>query len=49
MLIPDFLANQFSVVENRFQTGFGFTDLPRKFKFQAQLNLVICGFFGGHI
>ena len=44
-----FLANRFSVVENRFQSDFWFYWPSQKFIFQAQLNLVIYGFFAGHI
>jgi len=43
------LANQFSIVENRFKTGFLFHWPSWKFIFQAQLNLVIYGFFASHI
>ena len=49
MLTPIPFANRFSVVENRFKTGFQFDWPLEKLKFQAQLNLVIFYFFGGHI
>jgi len=44
-----FFANRISVVLIRFKTGFRFQWPSYKFKFQAQLNLVIFDFFGGHI
>ena len=42
-----FIANRISVVENRFKTRDYWPSY--KFKFQAQLNLVIHDFFAGHI
>ena len=42
ILIPGFLPNQISVVEKLFETCFRFYWPSEKFKFKAQLNLVIC-------
>jgi len=49
MIIPVLFANQISVVENRLQTGFRLYWPPKKFIFQAHINLVLHGFFASHI
>jgi len=48
MLIPVF-CKPVLVVENRFKTVSQFYWPSLKFKFQTQFNLLMYGFFGGHI
>ena len=44
-----FFAKRISVNEKRLKTDYQFYGLSWKFKFQAQLNLVIFDFFASHI